>query len=189
MLLQHDICLWRWCRKRQDYVCMTQLLWGILWPVWETVSSDAKDSVTLLAFNWSRSHFRALTKVFAAAWKTTTRGPRGARPGFLLQPFLHWGIFHEATVRLCLNNCTLMIWTLLYATGCSMKMRSWTLYSDCRNPVVMFWSGKHGLWFKRTGFHSLSLSSQKLHTASYQSHSAGTHGRESSCSFWPCSHH
>lgn len=52
---------------------------------------------------------------------------------------------------------------------------------DALQPIVMLWSSKHGLWFKRTGFHSLSLSlsSQKLHTAPVQRNSAGTNSRKS----------
>lgn len=80
-----------------------------------------------------------------------------------------------------------MIWFLLYTTCCSLEMikkkkknekkiSHEVLDTECKKPIIKFWSCKHGLWFKRTGFHSLSAvkgSTQFYIKASVQAQTAG----------------
>lgn len=84
-----------------------------------------------------------------------------------------------------LVTCALMIWFLLYTTRCSLelikkkkkrKKYHEVLDTDCTKPIIRFWSCKHGLWFKRTGFHSLSAikdSTQLSIKATVQAQTAG----------------
>lgn len=73
-----------------------------------------------------------------------------------------------------LVTCALMKWFLLYTTCWSLelikkkkrKKYHEVLDTDCTKPIIKFWSWKHGLWFKRTGFHSLSA--VKAQTAGIQ---------------------